>query len=159
MGAAAWSRLPRSLVVNETCQHARDAHRISHNPAAQNSIKADGVPLRARMGSDPRSLTTVTPGQRKPPSTYVSTDQLPQARCLPSWSCGSIPVVRSHHSGRGQTWYARVISSHWSDAIFTRLRRALGPRLELMVLFVAEFIALSYYQAYCDGTGARWLRR
>jgi hypothetical protein len=48
---------------------------------------------------------------------------------------------------------APVISSHWSDAVFTRLRRALGLRLELMVLFVAEFIALSYYQACRDGAG------
>lgn len=48
---------------------------------------------------------------------------------------------------------ARVISGHWSDAVFTRLRRALGLRLELMVLFVAEFTALSYYQACRDGAG------
>lgn len=48
---------------------------------------------------------------------------------------------------------ARVISSHWSDALFTRLRRALGLNLELMALFVAEFIALSYYQACRDGAG------
>jgi hypothetical protein len=48
---------------------------------------------------------------------------------------------------------ARVISSHWSDAVFTRLRRALGLHLELMVLFVAEFVALSYYRACRDGTG------
>jgi hypothetical protein len=48
---------------------------------------------------------------------------------------------------------APLISSHWSDAVFTRLRRALGLRLELMVLFVAEFIALSYYRALRDGAG------
>jgi hypothetical protein len=48
---------------------------------------------------------------------------------------------------------APVISSHWSDAVFTRIRRALGLHLELMVLFVAEFIALSYYQACRDGAG------
>jgi hypothetical protein len=46
---------------------------------------------------------------------------------------------------------APLISSHWSDAVFVRLRRALGLRLELMVLFVAEFIALSYYRALRDG--------
>jgi hypothetical protein len=46
---------------------------------------------------------------------------------------------------------APVITSHWSDAVFVRLRRALGLRLELMVLFVAEFIALSYYKALRDG--------
>lgn len=48
---------------------------------------------------------------------------------------------------------APVITSHWSDAVFVRLRRALGLRLELMVLFVAEFIALSYYRALRDGAG------
>lgn len=48
---------------------------------------------------------------------------------------------------------APVISRHWSDAAFVRLRRALGLRLELMVLFVAEFIALTYYRAFRDGVG------
>ncbi|WP_309113633.1 hypothetical protein [Saccharothrix sp.] len=35
----------------------------------------------------------------------------------------------------------------WSDAVFVRLRRALGPRLELMVLLIAEVVALGYYRA------------
>lgn len=34
---------------------------------------------------------------------------------------------------------------HWSDAIFVRLRRLMGLRTELMVLSVAETVALSYY--------------
>jgi hypothetical protein len=37
------------------------------------------------------------------------------------------------------------MSRHWSDAIFVRLRRLLGLRTELMVLSVAEVVALSYY--------------
>ena len=37
------------------------------------------------------------------------------------------------------------ITGHWSDAIFVRLRRVLGLRTELMVLTVAEVVALSYY--------------
>jgi hypothetical protein len=37
------------------------------------------------------------------------------------------------------------MSSHWSDAIFVRLRRLMGLRTELMVLTVAEVVALSYY--------------
>ncbi len=37
------------------------------------------------------------------------------------------------------------MSSHWSDAVFVRLRRLLGLRTELMVLSVAEVVALSYY--------------
>jgi hypothetical protein len=34
---------------------------------------------------------------------------------------------------------------HWSDAVFVRVRRLMGLRTELMVLTVAEVIALSYY--------------
>lgn len=34
---------------------------------------------------------------------------------------------------------------HWTDAIFVRLRRLMGLRTELMVLSVAEVVALSYY--------------
>ncbi|WP_133119084.1 ferritin-like domain-containing protein [Mycolicibacterium agri] len=34
---------------------------------------------------------------------------------------------------------------HWSDAVFVRLRRLMGLRTELMVLAVAEVVALSYY--------------
>ncbi|MFC9999997.1 ferritin-like domain-containing protein [Nocardia sp. NPDC127526] len=45
-----------------------------------------------------------------------------------------------------------TISSHWTDAVFVRLRRALGLRLELMVLSVAEVVALRYYRALRDGT-------
>jgi hypothetical protein len=39
----------------------------------------------------------------------------------------------------------RPMSRHWSDAVFVRLRRLLGLRTELMVLTVAEVVALSYY--------------
>jgi hypothetical protein len=34
---------------------------------------------------------------------------------------------------------------HWSDAVFVRLRRLMGLRTELMVLSVAEVVALTYY--------------
>ncbi|GLW05208.1 membrane protein [Microtetraspora sp. NBRC 13810] len=44
-----------------------------------------------------------------------------------------------------------TLSGHWSDAVFVRLRRALGLRLELMVLMVAEVVALRYYRALRDG--------
>jgi hypothetical protein len=46
-----------------------------------------------------------------------------------------------------------TISTHWSDTVFVRLRRALGLRLELMVLLIAEVVALRYYRALRDGTG------
>jgi hypothetical protein len=45
-----------------------------------------------------------------------------------------------------------TISGHWTDAVFVRLRRALGLRLELMVLLIAEVVALRYYRALRDGT-------
>ncbi|MCP2288635.1 ferritin-like domain-containing protein [Nocardia amikacinitolerans] len=44
-----------------------------------------------------------------------------------------------------------TIQHHWTDAVFVRLRRALGLRLELMVLMVAEVVALQYYRALRDG--------
>jgi hypothetical protein len=47
---------------------------------------------------------------------------------------------------------APTIARHWSDVVFVRLRRALGLRLELLVLMVAEVIALGYYRLLRDGT-------
>ncbi|MEO6081684.1 MAG: ferritin-like domain-containing protein [Umezawaea sp.] len=47
---------------------------------------------------------------------------------------------------------AATIASHWSDVVFVRLRRALGLRVELLVLMVAEVIALGYYRLLRDGT-------
>ncbi|WP_051771880.1 ferritin-like domain-containing protein [Saccharothrix sp. NRRL B-16314] len=47
---------------------------------------------------------------------------------------------------------APTIASHWSDVVFVKLRRALGLRLELMVLLIAEVVALRYYRALRDGT-------
>ena len=47
---------------------------------------------------------------------------------------------------------ASTIASHWSDVVFVRLRRGLGLRLELLVLMVAEVIALAYYRLLRDGT-------
>jgi hypothetical protein len=47
---------------------------------------------------------------------------------------------------------AGTIASHWSDTVFVLLRRALGLRLELMVLLIAEVVALRYYRALRDGT-------
>jgi hypothetical protein len=40
---------------------------------------------------------------------------------------------------------AEPMRRHWSDAVFVRLRRLMGLRTELMVLTVAEVVALSYY--------------
>ncbi|MFB7782858.1 ferritin-like domain-containing protein [Streptomyces vinaceus] len=46
---------------------------------------------------------------------------------------------------------AGTLAGHWSDAVFVRLRRLLGLRVELLVLMVAEAVALRYYRAVRDG--------
>ncbi|MEU3464105.1 ferritin-like domain-containing protein [Streptomyces sp. NPDC006733] len=46
-----------------------------------------------------------------------------------------------------------LITAHWSDSAFVRLRRLLGLRLELLVLMIAEVVALRYYRAVSEGAG------
>ncbi|POX56312.1 hypothetical protein C3489_06225 [Streptomyces sp. Ru71] len=45
-----------------------------------------------------------------------------------------------------------TLTGHWSDAVFIRLRRLTGLRMELLVLLIAEVVALRYYRALRDGT-------
>lgn len=45
-----------------------------------------------------------------------------------------------------------TLTSHWSDTAFVRLRRLTGLRMELLVLMIAEVVALRYYRALRDGT-------
>ncbi|WP_328484135.1 ferritin-like domain-containing protein [Streptomyces sp. NBC_00377] len=47
---------------------------------------------------------------------------------------------------------ATTRAGHWSDAAFARLRRVPGLRTELLLLMVAEVVALRYYRALRDGT-------
>ncbi|MFE9390937.1 ferritin-like domain-containing protein [Streptomyces sp. NPDC006784] len=45
-----------------------------------------------------------------------------------------------------------TLPGHWSDAAFVRLRRLMGLRTELLMLMIAEVVALRYYRALRDGT-------
>jgi hypothetical protein len=45
-----------------------------------------------------------------------------------------------------------TIKGHWTDTVFVGVRRALGLRLELMTLMLAEVVALRYYRALRDGS-------
>ncbi|MQY16528.1 hypothetical protein SRB5_67270 [Streptomyces sp. RB5] len=45
-----------------------------------------------------------------------------------------------------------TLKGHWSDTVFVRLRRLMGLRLELLVLMIAEVVALRYYRVLRDGT-------
>ncbi|MFF4143533.1 ferritin-like domain-containing protein [Streptomyces sp. NPDC001698] len=45
-----------------------------------------------------------------------------------------------------------TLPGHWSDTVFVRLRRLMGLRMELLVLMIAEVVALRYYRALRDGT-------
>lgn len=47
---------------------------------------------------------------------------------------------------------AETLDGHWSDAAFVRVRRLLGLRVELLVLMIAEVVALGYYRALRDGS-------
>ncbi|MEU8622160.1 ferritin-like domain-containing protein [Streptomyces sp. NPDC048623] len=47
---------------------------------------------------------------------------------------------------------APTLAGHWTDTAFVRLRRLLGLRMELLVLMVAEAVALPYYRALRDGS-------
>ncbi|MGW3728213.1 ferritin-like domain-containing protein [Streptomyces sp. NPDC000851] len=43
------------------------------------------------------------------------------------------------------------LTGHWSDTVFVRSRRLMGLRMELLVLMIAEVVALRYYRALRDG--------
>ncbi|WP_354638121.1 ferritin-like domain-containing protein [Kitasatospora camelliae] len=47
---------------------------------------------------------------------------------------------------------ATTSAGHWSDTVFARMRRAVGLHAELLLLMVAEVVALRYYRALRDGT-------
>ncbi len=48
---------------------------------------------------------------------------------------------------------ATASAGHWSDTVFARMRRSAGLRGELLLLMVAEVVALRYYRALRDGSG------
>ncbi|SER50906.1 ferritin-like domain-containing protein [Streptomyces qinglanensis] len=45
-----------------------------------------------------------------------------------------------------------TLPGHWSDVVFVRLRRLMGLRTELLMLMIAEVVALRYYRVLRDGT-------
>lgn len=47
---------------------------------------------------------------------------------------------------------APLLRWHWSDFLFTQIRRLMGLHLELLVLLIAEVIAKRYYCAVEEGT-------
>jgi len=51
------------------------------------------------------------------------------------------------------------LHSHWSDWLFRRCRHGLGFYAEIMVLLMAEIVALKYYSVVRDGTDDRALQR
>lgn len=44
-----------------------------------------------------------------------------------------------------------LLTHHWSDILFIGLRRLMGLKTELMVLLIAEMIAMRYYRALKEG--------
>jgi len=46
--------------------------------------------------------------------------------------------------------HAPRLEAHWSDAVFTGLRRMLGLRTELALFLVAETVAMGYFTALAD---------
>ncbi|MFJ8039185.1 ferritin-like domain-containing protein [Kitasatospora sp. NPDC096147] len=46
-----------------------------------------------------------------------------------------------------------TLDGHWSDRVFVLVRRLLGMRTELLVLMIAELVAVPYYRAVRDGAG------
>lgn len=53
--------------------------------------------------------------------------------------------------GRGlDHLHAPRLQSHWSDAVFVRLRRMLGLRTELALFLIAETVAMDYFIALAD---------
>lgn len=56
---------------------------------------------------------------------------------------GNDPFLRPA-AGRGGV---PTFAGHWSDAVFVRLRRLMGLRMELLVLMIAEVVARRYYGA------------
>src|SRR5258708_6928606 len=51
-----------------------------------------------------------------------------------------------------------LISHHWADTIFRKLRGLAGLELSLTILVTAEIIAVPYYRALREATGSLTLR-
>jgi len=52
-----------------------------------------------------------------------------------------------------------MIQSHWTDGVFQTTRKLAGLRAEVLMLLVAELVALRYYRVLADGVGDHVLSR
>ncbi len=46
-----------------------------------------------------------------------------------------------------------MLDSHWTDGVFQTARRLFGLRAEVLVLLVAEFVSLRFYEVLAEGVG------
>ncbi len=47
----------------------------------------------------------------------------------------------------------QMLDSHWTDGVFQTARRLFGLRAEILVLLVAEFVSLRFYEVLSEGVG------
>jgi|GEM_PF-354267 len=52
-----------------------------------------------------------------------------------------------------------MLDDHWSERLFRRVRRVRGLRLELLMMLIAEFVAVDVYETLSDGVGDPTLSR
>ena len=53
----------------------------------------------------------------------------------------------------------QMLDSHWTDGVFQTVRRLFGLRAEVLVLLVAEFVSLRFYEVLAQGVGDPTLAR
>src|SRR5690606_22315869 len=97
--------------------------------------------------SSPRRTRPATPTTHRPSASSAPTRRTTPASWPASITRPARRLARLLTAGGRPT-----LPGHWSDTVFVRLRRLMGLRTELLVLMVAEVVALRYYRALRDGT-------